>query len=373
MSLAVCLLAPGTLSYPEGGGHLWVGLNWALGLREVGCRVIWLEKASSRVPPDKLAARVELLKDRLRPYGFEACIALVSASGEPVTVRGATDCLDLESATSADVLIALGNNDNVGVVERFRRSVLIDIDPGLLQIWANAGHVRLARYDTYFSIGETVGQPTARFPDLGLKWNYTPPCVSVAVWTSHGAPDDSPFTTLAHWHADAWLQDGARETKRDGFLPFLDLPRSTSHPLELALDLTPTDPDRAALQERGWRIRDARTVAGTPWDYQNYIRTSRGEFSCAKPSCMRLQNAWVSDRTLCYLATGKPAILQHTGPSRILPDAAGMFRFHTLEEAAAAIEHVVEDYPHQCRLARELAVEHFDARNVVRRVLEIAL
>jgi hypothetical protein len=371
MNLAVCLSAPGTLSYPEGGGHLWVGLNWALGLREVGCRVLWLETAKPHTSEAKLRAGVTALKTRLQPYGLDKCVVLATRSCS--LLPSDLGCLDVDEAADVDLLISLGTNDLAGIIEQFKRSAFIDIDPGLLQIWANAGQVRLSRYDTYFSIGETVGRPYAGFPDLGLKWNYTPPCVSLSTWSSHGARDDAPFTTLAHWHADAWLQQGPPETKRDGFLPFLDLPRHTTFPLELALDLTPADPDRAVLKERGWRIRDAQAVAGTPWHYQNYIQNSRGEFSCAKPSCMRLQNAWVSDRTLCYLATGKPTIVQHTGASRILPDAAGMFRFHTLDEAAAAIEHVVEDYPHQCRLARELAEEHFDARKVVRRVLEIAL
>jgi hypothetical protein len=139
------------------------------------------------------------------------------------------------------------------------------------------------------------------------------------------------------------------------------------------LDLTPEDPDRAILRERGWLICDAQSVAGTPWDYHSYIRHSLGEFSCAKPSCMRLQNAWVSDRTLCYLASGKPVVVQHTGPSRILPDAAGIFRFHTLDQAATAIHRVLEDYSSQCRVARDLAEEYFDARKVVRRVLEVAI
>ena len=92
-----------------------------------------------------------------------------------------------------------------------------------------------------------------------------------------------------------------------------------------------------------------------------------------KPACVRLQNAWVSDRTLCYLASAKPAVVQHTGPSRFLPEAAGMFRFRNLQEAARCLEQVAGDYERQCRLARALAEEHFDARKVVGRLLERAL
>jgi hypothetical protein len=130
--------------------------------------------------------------------------------------------------------------------------------------------------------------------------------------------------------------------KRSGFEPFLDLPRRTIQPLELALGLaaderlrlTPYEEAERRLEGKGWRVRHAAAVAGTPGAYQEYIQGSRGEFSCAKPSCVRLQNAWVSDRTLCYLASGKPAVVQHTGPSRFLPDAAGLFGFRDVPEAA---------------------------------------
>ena len=86
-----------------------------------------------------------------------------------------------------------------------------------------------------------------------------------------------------------------------------------------------------------------------------------------------LETAWVSDRTLCYLASGKPAVVQYTGQSRFLPDSAGLFRFRELKEAAKCVERVLIDYEHQCKLARNLAEEYFDARKVVSNVLERAL
>src|SRR5213076_1198138 len=118
----------------------------------------------------------------------------------------------------------------------------------------------------------------------------------------------------------------------------------------------------AHLESHGWRVRDSREVAGSPEAYRSYLQRSRGELSCAKPSCMEFQNAWISDRTLCYLASGKPAVVQHTGPSSFLPDREGLFRFSTLAEAAAAFAAINGDYEHHCRAARRLAKEHFDAR-----------
>ena len=92
-----------------------------------------------------------------------------------------------------------------------------------------------------------------------------------------------------------------------------------------------------------------------------------------KPACIYLQNTWISDSTLCYLASGKPAIVQDTGPSRFLPHDTGLFRFRNIEEAARYLEMASANYQHHCRAARELAVEYFDARKVLGRVLEAAM
>jgi hypothetical protein len=145
--------------------------------------------------------------------------------------------------------------------------------------------------------------------------------------------------------------------------------------LELALALWEhrEHDDVKLLQDHGWQVRHAFDVGATPLDYREYVKQSRGEFSCAKPSCMRLRNAWISDRSLCYMAMGKPAIVQHTGPSRFLPDHDGLFRFRTLDEAVRAFEAAEADYEYHGRQARALVEEHFEAKKVVRHVLERAL
>ena len=127
------------------------------------------------------------------------------------------------------------------------------------------------------------------------------------------------------------------------------------------------------MESYGWRIRHSQEVAGSPEMYQSYIQGSRGEFSCVKPSCVKFQNAWISDRSLCYLASGKPVVVQNTGPSTFLPSGEGMFRFSTLEEAADALAAVNADYEQHCRAAREIVEAYFDARQVLERILNVAL
>ena len=376
MSITVCIAPAKTLDYPTGGGHLWAYLNWALGLRSLGCKVIWLEFVPPSTPAEKIRANIAALKIRLETYGLVNCLALHSCSNEPLPTELTTACLSMDEAEGADLLLELRYNTPLQIVKRFRRSALVDLDPGLLQMWMNKGQVCVAPHDVYFTIGETVGRPGAQVPDTGLRWNYTPPCVALDWWRPCKATTNAAFTTIVHWYAGAWLggeDDACFEDKRSGFLPFLDLPHYTGQSLELAVDLAADDAQRSVLIRRGWRLVDAHTVASTPWDYQNYIQESFAEFSCTKPAYVRLQTAWVSDRTLCYLASGKPAVVQHTGSSRFLPDSAGLFRFRDAEEAGFSIHRVVSDYENQCKLARALAEDYFDARKVVSNVLECAL
>ena len=384
MSRTVCLTTE-TLNYPQGGGHLWVSLNWALGLKALGCKVIWLEgfwaaewakdEASTTVAKQK----IETLKRRLAHYGLVDGFGFFTWDGDGVPAAVRDGDLLLDDAAEADLLLDLSYGVPQTSVDRFRRSAVVDIDPGLLQVWLSTGVMRLSRYDLHFTIGETVGQPEARFPDCGITWHYTPPPVSLSAWPVAPASNGAPYTTVSGWWGDWVLFDGEMypNGKRDSFQAYLELPRRTPEQLELALCLTGGDDDldeeRRLLEAHGWRVTRAWELTASPDDYRAYVQASRGEFSCVKPSCVRLQNAWISDRTLCYLASGKPAVIQHTGPSRFLPDSAGLFRFHDPGEAVRCLEAVRSDYEHHCRLARQLAEQHFDAEQVVGSVLERAL
>ncbi|HYX93314.1 MAG TPA: hypothetical protein VE782_17235, partial [Myxococcaceae bacterium] len=382
-----CLAPANTLSYPNGGGHLWVYLHWALSLRALGCRVIWLEGVDlddrdtspgavrRRRGGDPRACAAKL-KARLDAYGLGDALALFAMNGDPLPDDLAASYLDLEAAASADLLLNLWHSQPAAVVRRFRRSALIDTDPALLQIWVSTGQILLARHDRYFTIGETVGTPAARFPDCGLRWHYTPPPVFLPEWPAVRADAAAPYTTVTHWWGGTFEFQGKTfcNEKNVAFLEYLELPSRTRAKLELAVCLSVNLPEwQARFEPFGWRLREAWDVSASPEQYRTYIQGSRGEFSCARPYCIELANAWISDRTLCYLASGKPAVVQHTGPSRFLPDADGLFRFRSLDEAAQALAAVEADYERHCRSARALAKEFFDGPRVVGRVLERAL
>src|SRR3954470_1267602 len=106
MSLTVCLAAK-TLHYPEGGGHVWVYLNWALGLRALGCRVVWLEGADPGSPAHRVRDQAAALKRLLEPYGLADCLAVSDRDGGPLPPGATGDCLGLDEAAGADLLLNL--------------------------------------------------------------------------------------------------------------------------------------------------------------------------------------------------------------------------------------------------------------------------
>ncbi|HXV28426.1 MAG TPA: hypothetical protein VD913_05615, partial [bacterium] len=357
---------------------LWVALNWALGLKSLGCKVIWLEAVLPSSPSDKVLADMHILKRNLQKYDLANSLAVCSWTDESLPMVLLADCRHLEwAAQQSDLLLNFGYDLSSEAVECFKRTALVDIDPGILQVMMSQGQKRPAKHDVYLTIGETVGTTAAIFPDCGIRWHYTPPPVCLDEWKPQPAErlNGRPYTTVAHWWGGEMEFEGKTflNEKRISFLEYLDLPSRIPVPLELAVCWGSDEENRVLYGRHGWRVREAWDVTSTPEDYRNYIQNSRGEFSCVKPSCMIFQNAWISDRTLCYLASGRPAVVQHTGVSRFLPDADGLFRFRNPDEAVSAFKKIEADYPLQCRRARELTEQYFDSRKVLRRVLEIAL
>jgi hypothetical protein len=373
-------------NFPDGGGHFWVYMQYVQGLRRLGCEVYWLEQFQRAADPEREAYVLANFFERMKRFGLEGKTLLYAVDRDQEGGAGAfrfVGCTSSEAEAvlrQADLLLNFHYAIDSRLLGGARRTALVDIDPGLLQFWMSTGQLAVPPHDRYLTTGETVGTAAARFSDCGLPWIHIRPPVCLDLWPFSGPPSEA-FTTVSSWLTTDFLkvtENGTtvlrENTKRIAFLRFLDLPHHTSQPLELALYLVDKDAaERARLERHGWRVRHSREVAGSPEAYRAYIQQSRGEFSCAKPSCMDFQNAWISDRTLCYLASGKPAVVQHTGPSAYLPNGEGLFRFTTLEEAAGALEAVNADYERHCRAAREIAGSCFDAEQVVARILNETL
>ena len=211
-----------------------------------------------------------------------------------------------------------------------------------------------------------------------MPWLYTPPPVFLPAWQLPKPRVEAAFSTVTSWWG-RWLVLGDKlidNSKRAAFIEYLCLPSKTSARLELAAPFT-SDPadvaDQQLLEDNGWTVRDVREVCGTPQAFQDYVACSHGEFSCIKSGYCALETGWMTERTLNYLASGRPAIIQHTGPSAILPDARGLFRFRTLDEAATYLDEAERNLEFHGRAARAIIEEHFDSTKVLPRVLAMVM
>lgn len=391
--MAAVMIAPSNVAdVPDSGGHFWVYMQYVLGLRRLGCDVYWLEQFTDSGSTARDRFCFHSFLEKMERFGLSGKVILHKRDGDFPPVR-APSRLTLagraadSACASADVLLNFSYDIDPRLLSRFRKSVLMDIDPGLLQFWMSRGQLEIPEHDLYVSTGETVGTPGALFPDCGITWHSSRPIVSVRDWPVVYHPDARSLTTITGWWGDEWISDGGRtyeNNKRVTFMEFAELASLTSQRLEISacfgepgsapsMDYPGDVVDRSALEALGWTVRHSSEISSTPEDYQRYIQGSRGEFSCAKPSCMKFQNAWISDRSLCYLASGKPVIVQHTGPSDLLPDTEGMFRFKTVDEAVTAIDLMNSDYEHHCLAARSLAETHFDAEKVLASLLDLVL
>ncbi len=370
------------VNFPDGGGHFWVYMQYVQGLHQLGCEVYWLERFCSSGDQGYDASVLSTFAKRMERYGLAGKLMLYmsheqSGDSGQYTYLGMTQLEAEAILRRADLLLNFDYRIDAILLSCFRRTAVVDIDPGLLQFWMATRQLLVPLHDVYITTGETVGTPSALFPDCGRLWFHIRPPICLERWPYVHDPRCEAFTTVSSWWGDEWITDGTEvyeNNKRVPFLEFTELPGRTSQQLELALFFGDGDAqDLRVLASHGWRVRHSLEVARTPERYHAYIQGSRGEFSCAKPSCMKFQNAWISDRTLCYLASGKPVVVQNTGPSAFLPNGEGMFRFATLGEAADALATINRDYERHCRAARAMAETYFDAKQVLRAILNVAL
>jgi hypothetical protein len=185
----------------------------------------------------------------------------------------------------------------------------------------------------------------------------TDPITTVATWRG-------PFAPIEH--------DGVRYGLRvHEFRRFVALAELVDAPFELALDIDPADGDDIErLRTHGWRLVDPVAVAFDPNAYRSYVQHSSAELCVAKELYVRMRSGWVSDRSVCYLASGRPVIAQDTGWRARYGGDEGLVAFSDLGEAVEAVGDVLENYERHGKAARELAADCFATTTTLPRLLE---
>ncbi|HUY20425.1 MAG TPA: hypothetical protein VNE82_09220 [Candidatus Binataceae bacterium] len=362
--------------YPQGGGHWSWFLQYPAGLKALGHRVTWLEVLKAEADPARTQARVREFLERVQTLGLadDCIVAVIGGAGAGPEFYGAERRLP-EVARDADLFWNLACGVRDPILSLFKRRVLIDVDPGHLQVGALACELEIDRHDAFLSVGARLGRPGCEVPTLGHRWSPFRPFVYLPDW--HAAPDpgpDAPFTSATQWTWEV-LNFGDRyvsTSKRTAYLRYLELPLRARRRFRLAANIGASDPagDRALLESYGWELADPHQVATTPAAYQDFIRASRAEFLCPKPIYRELKTGWISDRSVSYLASGRPVLAEETGFSESIPAGRGLIAFRDLEEAAAGVAAIDADYARHSRAARELCEAYFDSRRCLSEMIE---
>ena len=356
---------------PGQGGATWAVLQYLLGFRRLDCDVHFVEPiAGDHVQQ----ASVDYCREVMTSFGLDDRWALVPTdAGEPA---GMSRERLRRLARRADVLLNIsGMLQDPDVLGRVPVRAFLDLDPAFTQIWHAVERVdmRLDSHTHFVTVADAIGQRGSAIPDCGRRWAPTLPPVVLEEWPVATHIQHRALTTVGHWRSYGSVQhDGVQYgQKAHSLRPLIHLPRLSGAPLEPALAIHPDETDDlAALEAHGWRVLDPDTVAATPDDYRRFVQGSWAEFGLAKSGYVLSDSGWFSDRSACYLASGRPVVAQDTGFGRRLPSGEGLLAFTTAEDFVAAVAALERDYERHRAAAREIAVEHLDSDRVLAALLE---
>jgi hypothetical protein len=380
--VADTIVVAGSLAQRPGrGGHAWVFLQYLLGFRRLGWNVVFIDRLEPDTCVDAvgehspLASSVNLhyLARVMAGFDLAGRWAVLFDRGRQVVGIERGELL-AELRNSAFLLNIMGYLDDDEMLGAVSRRVFLDIDPGFAQMWHALGLADLfAGHDDYVTVGENVGREWCRIPTAGIDWITTRPPVVLDQWPVDSRPW-TRFTSVGSWRGpyDPIEYEGRTYGLRaHEFRALLDLPRRTAGDFEVALDIDQADADdRRKLKENGWEVVDPGVVAADPWRYRDYIGSSAAELMVAKNMYVQSNSGWFSDRSACYLASGRPVLAQDTGLIGHLPLGQGLLAFTTLDEAAAGVAGILTDYRRHARAARAVAEEHFNSDVVLAGLLD---
>lgn len=371
-------------TYPL-GGVAWDYGQYALGLERLGFDVCYLEDTGADVF-DPTSQTYGSNYDYSLKFLADSLDELSPTLARRWCVRDQAGAMHGPAADQIDSIVGSAdlflNVSGSAILRdeymRCRCKVLLDTDPGLNH-FVNyprsdarepvAGRNGYRAHDHFFTYAGCLGEADCVLPDMGITWHRTVPPVVMDRWHASGPGDR--WTTVMSWanfrKSIEWA--GRHYTAKEGeFLHIEHLPSLTSARFEVAVGGTHAPCER--WRELNWNVIDAAGVSSTLTSYRGYIEASRGEFSVAKNIYVGTRSGWFSCRTACYLAAGRPAVVQDTGFTRRIATGAGLLSFTDLASALAAVEAVESDYVTHCRAAIDIAREYFDSSVVLRDMLD---
>lgn len=367
---------PGTIivggalaAQPDSGGHTWVFLRYLIGFQRLGWRVVFVDMLHEG---QDYTAGPKYLTSVMRAFGLERRFALLHTDSSETVGMSRADLLE-EVRSCAIFINVMGYITDPDVLGTAPRLAFLDIDPGFPQMWRELGlHDAFDGYDDCVTIGENIGQADCQIPSCGIDWTTTTQPVVMDLWPP--TLGGERITSVATWRGAFGPVEFDGKTyglRVHEFRRYATLPKLARVACELALRIDPSETaDIALLKQGGWSIIDPRGVASDPFSYRRYVQRSKAEFMVAKNMYVQTRSGWFSDRSACYLASGKPVVAQSTAIEHRLPVGEGLLTFSSLDEAVAGVAEVLGNYRRHAARARELAQEYFDSDKVLGDLLD---
>jgi hypothetical protein len=368
--------------YREGGGNFSVPLQWMLGLRRLKLDAIWLELLPATEDPQADQARIDNFQRQLRAHGLGGRYCLLYQKPAATTHElDAMRCIGmskralLDRLTGPNTLLNLSYSIHPPFLLQFSRRIFCDLDPSEIFYWMTKMELGQSDHHEFWTIGLNVNGNDCQLPKSSLRWRTFYPLADTRLLRSQPRPRLSKFTTIGQWYWSGAVEVAGEFpdlSKRIMFEPYLGLPaRVPEAQFELAMNISPDDPERARLQQLGWRVADPHRVARTPNAYRRYMARGLAEFTAIKGVDVAWQTGWVSDRAAAFLALGRPVITEDTGAARYLPSESGFRFIRNIDQAEEAVKEVLLDWPRLSKQARSCAVEVFDSEKTLRTILNL--
>ena len=368
--------------YREGGGNFSVPLQWMLGLRRLKLDAIWLELLPATDHPDADQARIDNFQRQLRAHGLAGRYCLLYQKPAATTHElDAMRCIGMSKRALLDrlagpnTLLNLSYSVHPPFLLQFSRRIFCDLDPSEIFYWMTKMELGQSCHDEFWTIGLNVKGNDCLLPKSSLRWRTFYPLADTRLLRSQPRPRLSKFTTIGQWYWSGAVEVAGEFpdlSKRIMFEPYLGLPaRVPEAQFELAMNISPDDPERARLQRLGWRVADPHRVARTPNAYRRYMARGLAEFTAIKGVDVAWQTGWVSDRAAAFLALGRPVITEDTGAARYLPSESGFRFIRNIDQAEEAVKEALRDWPRLSKQARSCAVEVFDSEKTLRKILNL--
>jgi len=377
------IIVTGLVAQYAFGGVAWDYLQYVEGFRQLGHDVFYLEDTETwpydpvqNTITDDCSYNVAYLRGVMERLGLDG--RWVYRNGANGSYHGQTEADVKVLCAGADLFLNVSGGGWLRPEYlAIPRKVFLDSDPMFTQVAIAAGKPevvdRIRAHDFHFTFAENIGASDCRVPTAGLDWIPTRQPIVLDWWSGPNEVPRDVFTTVMNWVSYKECEyAGERWGQKDvEFLKFVDLPQRTRQPFEIAMGMGPgMKRPTEMLRAKGWQIIEPADHLPDPWTYRDYLRRSRGEWSIAKEGYVKSRSGWFSCRSACYLALGRPCVLQDTGWSRVYPTGHGLFAFLTMDEAVAGLDAVNADYAGHSAAARRLAAELFDARRVLGAMLE---